>query len=225
MRRLVLGAAVVASLLGAPPAAGAEVRAKCAAAGSRTAAKTQALRVYWGTLPSERDSGEDRALLGCLRQSGRTRALFRLATPAPNTSTSLILVRAAGVRTAFVASSFCTVCGTAGPFSSIYEFDVRTGRRRALRNPRGPSAKGQPGTGIDALAIDACGRVAYRSVARGIFTPPDPDPRLNLWTPGTPPVLYDSGKIGPRSIRLTRHTLVWTKDGEEETAALEACNR
>ncbi len=223
MRRLLLGAPTVIALLAAvTPAGSVPASGRCAATESRTAASTPAIRVYRQSLQSTAGPGE--VLYGCLRRSGETRVLLRTGPEAPNSFDRIALVRAAGSRVAFVHTSGCTVCGPGGPFASVHERDVRTGDRRVLRSPRGAEEASEQGIAVDALALDACGRVAYRAVVASIYQRPDPDPRLYLWTRGGL-TLHDAGAIEPRSVRLRRDALTWIRGGQAMARPLSPCPR
>ncbi len=220
---LTLGVVTAIALLAAvTPAGSVRASGKCAAAKSGTAASTPVIRVYRRSLQSTAGPGE--VLFGCLRRSGKTRVLFRTGPEAPNSFDRIALVRAAGTRVAFVHTSGCTVCGPGGPFAAVHERDVRTGDRRVLRSPRGREEASEQGTAVDALDLDACGRVAYRAVVASIYQRPDPAPRLYLWTHGRP-ALYDAGAIEPRSVRLRSDALTWVRDGQAMTRPLSACRR
>lgn len=223
MRGLTSGVVTVIALLAAvTPAGSVQASGKCAAAESRTAASTPAIRVYRRKLESAAGPGE--VLYGCLRRTGKTRVLLRTGPEAPNSFENIALVRAAGTRVAFVLTSGCTVCGPGGPLASVHERDVRTGDRRVLRQPRGTEQESQQGTAVDALDVDACGRVAYRAVVASIYQRPEPDPRLYVWTRGHVS-LQDAGAIERRSVRLRRRAVTWVRDGQAMARRLSPCRR
>ncbi len=205
--------AVVLALIAAVPASGGKRADRCAASGSKTVRETSAVRVY----------GRSGNLYGCLRKSGARRKLFG-GQFIPNQFDDVGLVRIAGRRVAFTHTSGCTVCGRDdNPYSTIHEVELRSGARRRLAPVR-ERPEGM-GVRIDALALDHCGRVAYRAVLASTYVRVrEKDPQLHLWSPGAARRELDRGTIDRRSIRLDRDAVHWTNAGESRAAPLDrAC--
>ena len=162
-----------------------------------------------------------KALYGCLRKSGQIRLLDRMGPPAPNAGQQLHHLRLSGSSLAFAVTAFCTVCGDGGPYTMLDAVEVRSGERRRIRQARSGPGDGY-GDRVDALTVDACGRVAYRVGVADLYEDPDPDPQLILWTKRSRTVV-DRGRIEPRSIRLRPTALLWKRDGTQMRAALHRC--
>lgn len=208
MRRtphLVLLAVVLAVGAASPAHAG----SRCAAKGSETARSTAKVRVYW----------KESHLYGCVRESGVKRDLYT-SQFVPNEVSHFGPIRVAGYHVAFAAWYFCTVCGHPGPFATIDEVELRHDRRRHLYRVRRHEPRS--GARVDALVLDACGRIAYRSVLDDWYRDDEPrDPRLLTWVPGDNRRLVDRGAIERRSIRLDPGSVYWIRDGVTREAPVE----
>jgi hypothetical protein len=200
-------AALAAGVVAVPPASAGSVD-KCAEKGTSTVRSTSAVRVFW--------KGDH--LYGCLRESGVRRHLFGGEPMAGNQYDTARLIRVAGRRVAFVFSSFCTVCGEGEPVSSIHEVALRSGVRRNLDKLRSRN-KGGFGVVVDALVLDRCGRIAYRSVLSSPYRKVDQDPELQAWV-GDQRRLLDRGAIDRGSIDIDRASVRWTRDGKAKSAPL-----
>jgi hypothetical protein len=208
MRRAPLLLLLVPALaLGAAgPADGADL---CVVKDSHTVRLTPKVRVYWN----------EGHLYGCVRATGVTRHLYGSDQHAGNQIDSAKLIRVAGYHVAFATSSFCTVCGQPGPYSSIQEVELRSDTRRHLNRVRRYDPD-ETGAVVDALVLDHCGRIAYRAILSDSYAQDeDPDPRLFTWVPGKRR-LVDRGAIKRRSIRLEPDSVHWVRDGVERSAPL-----
>jgi hypothetical protein len=200
---------LAASLFVAASPAKADFQHRCAVKGSETVRGSDKVRVY----------SKDGVLYGCVRSSGVTRKLYEPGTFIPNEYSFAHHVRIAGYHVAHVVSSACTVCGDGGPFATLHEVELRSGRHRRLDHVRNrPRDKG---TGIDALVIDRCGRIAYRAVLDSVYAhdQTDPDPELHTWV-GKVRRRIDRGAIRRDSIRLEPGSVRWVNGGVERSAPL-----
>jgi hypothetical protein len=204
MRKLPLAALALAALAWAAPAGGAGAYS-CDVEGSKTVRSSDKVRVY--------SKGSN--LYGCVRRTGVTRTLYEYHRPLPNEGNHLDRVRLAGYHVAYVLSRICTVCGDGGPFASIHEYELRSGRHRSLSPVR--RRPDHTGTGVNALVLDRCGRIAYRAILRGTFAQPDPDPELHVWV-GDARRRVDRGAI--HLIELAPAAVEWVRDGEPRSAPL-----
>jgi hypothetical protein len=136
---------------------------------------------------------------------------------APNTFDGSGLVAVARTRVAWVTSTGCTVCGGGGPYASVHTKDLRGGRGHSLVAVRDHDENDLYGDAVDALAVDTCGRVAYRSVAAAISQTVAPGPQLTVWTAGGRRTI-DSGDIDRHSVRIQADLVRWTRVGQDFTA-------
>jgi hypothetical protein len=199
---------LAAILLAAASPTDAQPVDRCAVKGSKTVRGSQKVRVY----------EKDGKLFGCVRDDGLTRTLWA-RRPAPNELQHWELVRAVDTKVAFVITDVCTVCGDPGPFSSIHVVRMRSGETTTLGHVRGRPKGSRLGTRVDALVLDACGRVAYRAVLDSVYgnDQNDPDPELHTWAFGVQRRV-DRGAIVRSSIRLRPDSVEWVRDGEERSA-------
>jgi hypothetical protein len=207
MRRLWISVALVlAAVLGSPVSAHAAKRDRCAESGSRTVAQNKFVRVYStaGTLK------------GCLRRTGQTRTLHR-PTLQPNEFGGAGLVAVNRARVAWVTAEGCTVCGGGGQSAHIQTRDLRRGPINTLRLVRDHDENDLYGDAVDALAVDSCGRVAYRSVVASIHGGVAPDPELSVWTADGRRVL-DRGDVDRRTLSIRADLVNWSRDGFEHSA-------
>src|SRR5919199_6666886 len=205
MRRALVVLAAAVGLVAAAPAGGQNGHG-CDAPGSKTVRSSAKVRVY----------SKGANLYGCVRATGVTRTLYRYSRPLPNEGSSWDRVRLAGHRVAYVLSHVCTVCGDGGPFASIHEFELRSGRHRSLSKVR--ERPDHTGTGVNALVLDRCGRIAYRAILRGTYARPEPDPELHVWV-GQSQRRVDRGDI--HRIRLAPTAVHWVRGDEPRSAPLE----
>lgn len=188
----------------------AQAAGRCAASDSSTVRSTPKVRVYW----------QGNYLYGCVRESGVRRRLYGSDVFVGNQYDSVSLVRIAGYRVAFVATSFCTVCGEPGPYASITEVELRHDARRHLGKVRRYDPQ-ETGVDVDALVLDRCGRIAYRAILSNSYRrDEDPDPRLLTWV-GSKRRLIDRGHIRRRSIRLDHTSVHWVRDGKQHEAPVD----
>jgi hypothetical protein len=209
MRRVLLLPLLALGLwLAAPASASA---AGCAAKDSSTVRSTSKVRVYW----------QGNHLYGCVRESGVRRHLYGSDFFVGNQYDHVGPLRVAGYHVTFASWSFCTVCGQAGPNAALHEIELRHDVRRTLGKVRRYDPD-RTGAIVDGLALDHCGRVAYRSIlANSYRDDEDPDPRLFTWVSGHGRHLVDRGRIERRSIRLDHTSVYWVRDGTQREAPVD----
>jgi hypothetical protein len=151
-------------------------------------------------------------LIACDRPGNARRLMVRPFPLIPNAGGGAYHVTVAGDLVAYATYSFCTVCG-GGSSDWVRLFSARSGPVRVLRTIRG-----RPSEHIDlrvrAIALNACGTVAYMAAARSPFGGRDLDRELYLWTDDrSAPVLLERGPVELGSLRVTDRGVLWRSRG------------
>ena len=188
------------------PSAASAKTDRCAVRGSDTHAQNKFVRVY----------SSNTVLYGCLKRTGQTKALYRPGLR-PNQFDGVGLVVVNRTRAAWVTSASCTTCDGGGPDATVHTKDLRGGRGRSLPTIRDHSDNDLVGDAVDALTIDSCGRVAFRSVLASINPAQEENPELSVWTADGRRVLY-RGEIDRRSLKIRADVVTWELGDETFTA-------
>jgi hypothetical protein len=216
MRRFSLLALLVAALAvgSAGPAAAHD---RCAKKGSRTAASTHRVRVYWAHYEMGNGARGD-ALYGCVRKTGAKRALFHTYWGIGNDYQEIRHLRVNRYWVAFSSWESCTVCKLKQSYDAVHVAELLSGKRRVLENARDYDRR-KHGVSVDALVLDRCGRVAYRAQltdTSGRRESAD-QPHLLTWIRGKRR-LVDQGDVERDSIHFAPSFLHWRRDGVERSA-------
>jgi hypothetical protein len=181
----------------APSAASAKAIDRCPSRGVDRRAENQFVRVY----------SSNTVLYGCIKRTGRRSVLYR-AGLRPNEFDGPGLVAVNRTRAAWVTSRSCTICDSGGPDATVHTKDLRGGRGRSLPTIRDHSDSDLAGDAIDALAVDSCGRVAFRSVLASINPGDVENPEVSVWTAAGRRVLYQ-GDVDRRSLTIRADVVTW----------------
>jgi hypothetical protein len=195
----VTSALVLAAIVLSAGAASAKGADRCAVRGSDTRAQNKFVRMYMSNT----------VLYGCVKRTGKTTALYRPGLR-PNQFDGVGLVVVNRTRAAWVTSASCTICDSGGPDATVHTKDLRGGRGRSLPTIRDHSDNDLVGDAVDALTIDSCGRVAFRSVLASINPAEKQNPELSVWTADGRRVL-DRGDIDRQSLKIRADAVSWLR--------------
>jgi hypothetical protein len=138
----------------------------------------------------------------------------------PNEFDGAGLVAVNRTRVAWVTSRSCTICDSGGPDATVHTKDLRGGRGHSLPRVRDHADDDLVGDAVDAIAVDSCGRVAFRSVLASINPNQAEHPELSLWTTGGRRVLY-RGDADRRSLRIRADVVTWLNGDGAFTAPVD----